>query len=244
MYEFPEGLAKLKNWLEAAGYDVRSAKSERQVLFFACKISALRVKFPTKGNSCHLALQKIQDQLPERKPEAAKKVKPVASAPTNRAFEIIIYTDGACEPNPGPGGWGFAVYRDGREIHCDYSGEADTTNNRMEVQAVIEALGWLQGKHDRYSTPICSDSQYVVKGCNHWRQGWKKKGWKRGPNKPLQNVDLWQEIDKLLSQTPCTIEWVKGHAGVEGNERADELAVMGMPEPETDMIAEQLNYSV
>ncbi|MBL0935527.1 MAG: ribonuclease HI [Rhizobiaceae bacterium] len=149
---------------------------------------------------------------------------------------LVIYCDGTCEPNPGEGGWGFVVYRDGIEIHSEYGAADPSTNNIMEMTGALMALRWVAaaGKTISGSTPrLLCDSQYVVKGCNEWRHSWKRKGWKRGgPNAKLKNsvianLELWKELDDVLTSVPITLEWVKGHAGILGNERADELAEMG-----------------
>jgi ribonuclease HI len=137
---------------------------------------------------------------------------------------IDAYTDGACKGNPGPGGWGvLLVYGTHRkELH---GGEAQTTNNRMELQAVIEAL-----KSLKRASPIRihTDSQYVHKGISEWLSGWKRKGWKTADGKPVKNQDLWQELDALSSQHQVKWIWVKGHAGHPGNESADRLANLGV----------------
>lgn len=147
---------------------------------------------------------------------------------------VHIFADGAAIPNPGAGGWGFVAYRDGEEIHSDYAGEADTTNNRMEITAVLMAIRWAANVDGPVS--IWTDSQYTCNGCNDWRHGWKARGWQRGgPNKDpknrsLANADLWMAIDEALSGPRAeliTVAWVKGHAGHVGNERADELAEIG-----------------
>ncbi len=137
---------------------------------------------------------------------------------------IIIYTDGGCRGNPGPGGWGALLQAGNREKEL-YGGEAHTTNNRMELTAVIRALQALK----RTSTvQLHTDSQYVQKGISTWIHGWKRKGWLTADRKPVKNVDLWQTLDELASQHRIEWCWVKGHAGHPGNERADQLANRGM----------------
>jgi ribonuclease HI len=137
---------------------------------------------------------------------------------------IDIYTDGACKGNPGPGGWG-ALLRTGEHVKELCGGEANTTNNRMELKAVIEALGALT----RPCTVIVhTDSQYVQKGISEWIHGWKARGWKTAAKAPVKNVDLWQALDAAQARHSIEWRWVKGHAGHEGNERADVLANRGV----------------
>ncbi|KWT72262.1 MULTISPECIES: ribonuclease H [unclassified Variovorax] len=137
---------------------------------------------------------------------------------------IEIYTDGACWPNPSAnGGWGFVAYANGAEIHtANGAAEGLTTNNRMEMTAMLRAMMWLGGRPGR----IHSDSQYVVNGLNSWCKGWERRGWMRkdkGAMVPVMNADLWQVM--VIARMPQhQIQWVKGHAGIMGNERADQLA--------------------
>ncbi|MEZ5771369.1 MAG: ribonuclease HI [Defluviimonas denitrificans] len=143
--------------------------------------------------------------------------------------ELFAYTDGACSGNPGPGGWGvLMIAREGdavvktRELN---GGEADTTNNRMELLAAISALEAL--KRDTEIT-VVTDSAYVKNGVSQWIHGWKRNGWKTADKKPVKNVDLWQRLDEVRARHRVTWEWIKGHAGHPENERADELARAGM----------------
>jgi len=143
--------------------------------------------------------------------------------------ELTAYTDGACSGNPGPGGWGaLLIAKDGDTVLRDKElcgGEADTTNNRMELMAAISALEAL----DRPSTlTIVTDSAYVKGGITSWMFGWKKNGWRTSDKKPVKNIDLWQRLDDAQSAHNVNWEWVKGHAGHPENERADELARQGM----------------
>ena len=141
--------------------------------------------------------------------------------------EVVIYTDGACKGNPGPGGWGALLRAaDGAEKEL-CGGEAQTTNNRMEMMAVIEALSALKRP---CHVVLHVDNQYVLKGMTEWLQGWKAKGWRTAAKQPVKNVDLWQRLDALVHQSEHRIEWqwVKGHAGDPGNERADALANRGV----------------
>ncbi|MCP5267037.1 MAG: ribonuclease HI [Burkholderiaceae bacterium] len=137
---------------------------------------------------------------------------------------VQIYTDGACKGNPGPGGWGVLMVsgEHRRELH---GGEPQTTNNRMELTAVIRALEAMNRAAD---LDIHTDSQYVQKGVTEWLRGWKAKGWRTAAGKPVKNVDLWQSLDALLSDHRIRWHWVRGHAGHPGNERADALANLGV----------------
>lgn len=140
---------------------------------------------------------------------------------------MIIYTDGACKGNPGPGGWGVWL-KSGTHERELCGGEAETTNNRMELTAVIEALAALKRPCE---VALYLDSEYVRKGITEWIHGWKAKGWKTAAKQPVKNADLWQRLDGLVSQGGHRIEWrwVKGHAGDPGNEKADALANQGVP---------------
>ena len=138
-----------------------------------------------------------------------------------------MYTDGACKGNPGPGGWGVLLRAGGSEKEL-FGGEAATTNNRMELTAVIEGLSALKRP---CAVDLYLDSQYVRQGITEWITGWKAKGWRTSTKQPVKNVDLWQKLDALVSGAGHRIEWhwVRGHAGHEGNERADALANRGVP---------------
>jgi len=138
---------------------------------------------------------------------------------------ITIYTDGACSGNPGPGGWGALLKWNGHEKELS-GGETETTNNRMEMMAVIKALEALKKAS---SVDLYTDSKYVQQGINEWLAGWKAKGWKTAAKKPVKNQDLWQRIDSLIEVHDVTFHWVKGHAGDENNERVDKLAVAAIP---------------
>lgn len=138
---------------------------------------------------------------------------------------VEMYTDGACSGNPGPGGWGVLL-RSGKHEKELNGGEAETTNNRMEMMAVIEGLKVL--KKAPSTVKLYTDSKYVMQGVTEWMDGWKAKNWKTAAKKPVKNQDLWQEIDSLISKHNVEFFWVKGHAGHPENERADELARQGI----------------
>jgi ribonuclease HI len=138
--------------------------------------------------------------------------------------QVDIWTDGACKGNPGLGGWG-ALLRQGRHRKEFYGGQADTTNNRMELMAVIKALEALKR---RCTVVVHTDSQYVKKGMTEWIANWKRRGWQTADKKPVKNADLWRELDELVARHDLSWRWVRGHAGDPGNERADELANMGV----------------
>lgn len=138
--------------------------------------------------------------------------------------DVLIYTDGACKGNPGPGGWG-AWLRSGPHEREIWGGEALTTNNRMELTAVIEALAALKS-HSRVSLHL--DSDYVRQGITSWIHGWKRKGWRTASGQPVKNIDLWQRLDALVPTHEIEWHWVRGHSGDPGNERADALANRGV----------------
>ncbi|HLA34706.1 MAG TPA: ribonuclease HI [Rhodocyclaceae bacterium] len=137
---------------------------------------------------------------------------------------IEIYTDGACSGNPGPGGWGAILRMDQVEKEL-FGGEAQTTNNRMEMMAVIEALRALKRP---VQAKIYTDSQYVQKGISEWIHGWKRRGWMTAGKQPVKNEDLWRELDRLAGAHKIEWLWVKGHAGHPENERCDALARQGI----------------
>ncbi len=137
---------------------------------------------------------------------------------------VEIYADGACKGNPGPGGWGVLL-RHGDRQKTLYGGESSTTNNRMELTAVIEALRALK-RPTRVA--VYTDSQYVQKGITEWLPSWKRRGWKTSGGTPVKNQDLWQALDALVSRHQVQWHWVRGHAGHAGNEEADRLANLGV----------------
>ena len=139
---------------------------------------------------------------------------------------IEAFTDGACRGNPGPGGWGVLLRFNGHEKRLS-GGEAETTNNRMELMAVIQAL---ESLNKQCAVKVTSDSQYVLKGISEWMENWKKRGWKTAAKKPVKNVDLWQRLDKARENHEIEWVWVRGHSGHIENEIADELANQGIDE--------------
>ena len=143
--------------------------------------------------------------------------------------QLYAYTDGACSGNPGPGGWGvLMIARDGDAVLKErelQGGEADTTNNRMELMAAISALEALSRPSDLI---IVTDSAYVKNGVTGWIHAWKRNGWRTADRKPVKNVELWQRLDEAQRRHDVTWAWIKGHAGHPENERADELARQGM----------------
>ncbi len=142
----------------------------------------------------------------------------------HKSTVVKIYTDGACKGNPGAGGWGALLEMNGTEKEL-FGGEAQTTNNRMELLAVIRALEALKR---RCAVQLHTDSKYVQQGITEWIHGWKKNGWRTAAKKPVKNDDLWKELDELSQKHEIEWLWVKGHAGHNGNERADELANRGV----------------
>jgi len=151
--------------------------------------------------------------------------------------EIIIHTDGGCHGNPGPGAWAY-VMRYGERLREDSGSEPDTTNNRMELRAVIEALRFIvtrKAEGQRQGTSwaeapvhVFTDSQYVRNGILKWMSGWKRNGWKTADKKPVKNRELWEQLDALVAASRAEFHWVEGHAGVPDNERCDALVQMSI----------------
>jgi ribonuclease HI len=139
--------------------------------------------------------------------------------------QVIIYTDGACKGNPGPGGWGvYFQYKTHKKELC--GGEKENTNNRMELMAAIMALETLTHACD---VALHTDSKYVLQGITDWMDNWKKRGWKTAAKKPVKNEDLWRRLDAAIAKHKINWVWVKGHSGDIGNEKADDLANQGVP---------------
>jgi ribonuclease HI len=141
--------------------------------------------------------------------------------------QAIIFTDGGCSGNPGPGGWAFVIRLRANDA-ADHEilgsgGEANTTNNRMELRAVIEALSELERRSPGAQLVVRTDSQYVKNGIGAWIANWKRNGWRTADRRPVKNKELWEELDALVARVRPSFEWVKGHAGIEGNERCDAM---------------------
>jgi ribonuclease HI len=152
----------------------------------------------------------------------------MSSADHSTLSNVTIYTDGACSGNPGPGGWGAllqTMYQGAPHTRELCGGEPNTTNNRMELLGAIEALNALKRPCE---VTLYTDSTYVKQGIESWLASWKRKGWRTAANKPVKNQDLWQALDEACKRHEVAWRWVKGHAGNEGNERADELARRGL----------------
>ena len=157
-------------------------------------------------------------------PPATPAATAAGAADAQPATPVEIWTDGACKGNPGPGGWG-AFLRSGTSERELFGGAPDTTNNRMELMAVIEALAALKRS---CAVTIHTDSQYVKLGITEWLRNWERRGWKTADRKPVKNVDLWQQLDRQVQRHEVQWRWVKGHSGDPGNERADALANRGV----------------
>jgi ribonuclease HI len=259
-YAFPESLTLLRKYLKSNGFDGDSVKTSRQAAFVAQQLLGTRVKFPPQGQDMTLVLLEIQKAVPAKDAGARNRPAPAnergsregVSSRAKRKHRRLplqvdcdfsrgqhIFCDGACEPNPGAGGWGVVAYNDGKELNAIHGGNPATTNNQMELTGLLEAIEWAKAKLFGEVTIWC-DSQYCVNGVNEWLAGWKRNGWNRKkPNSPnraegeIKNLDLWRAIDEALSDIPdqnIRLCWVKGHAGVAGNERADELAEIGRQE--------------
>lgn len=183
---------------------------------------------------------KDETETKTKRPSSAETLKfksqPIAKFEHGLALEeeptFSVYADGACEPNPGTGAWAYVVYWNGVELHSEAGAELHTTNNRMELTAVLMALEWIS-RNSPSKALLHSDSQYVVQGCNEWRRRWKAKGWKKG-SADMPNADLWRELDGRLEAQPIDLIWVRGHSGIVGNERADALASEAIAALEAD----------
>lgn len=254
-YAFPPSLYPLRDYLKGHGADTRAFVSARQAAFMAQQLLGTRVKFPDKGADMTSTLFLIQKAVTEggatispdpfKKPAKAKKGKgdkipPFRKSkkdnnnfnPTLFAEGIHIFCDGASIPNPGVGGWGVVVYDNDQELRTAFGGDPETTNNQMELTGLLNAIEQAKALSDNPAVTIWCDSQYCVNGANEWRHKWKRNGWKKSPaaTEHVKNADLWKAIDDALSITASNgilIKWVKGHADIAGNERADQLAEQG-----------------
>ncbi|MGH7244341.1 MAG: ribonuclease HI [Phycisphaerales bacterium] len=149
--------------------------------------------------------------------------KPSASKPDAAKPHVELYTDGACSGNPGPGGWAFVLKHPATKKELESAGaEPDTTNNRMELMAVIRGLEALKAPS---IVELYSDSQYVLNGLKEWMVSWKKRGWRTASKQPVKNIDLWQELDQLQARHELRFHWIRGHSEHPENERCDQLAV-------------------
>ena len=138
--------------------------------------------------------------------------------------KLIVFTDGGCSGNPGPGGWAFVITRDGQELIASSGGDRQTTNNRMELTAVIEALRHILKMQEPVdSIEINTDSQYVKNGITQWIHNWKRNGWRTASKDPVKNKEYWIALDELAGKLPISWKWVKGHAGIDLNEKCDSL---------------------
>ncbi len=158
----------------------------------------------------------------ERNPKSA--ATPIGAAAVDTPSVVDVWTDGACKGNPGPGGWG-ALLRSGAHERELFGGEDPTTNNRMELTAVIEALAALKRS---CRVTVHTDSQYVKNGITEWMRQWERRGWRTADGKPVKNLELWQALDRQVRRHTVAWKWVRGHAGDPGNERADALANRGV----------------
>ncbi|MEH3125549.1 ribonuclease H [Agrobacterium cavarae] len=254
-YAFPPSLHPLRDYLKGQGADTRAFVSARQAAFMAQQLLGTRVKFPDKGADMTSTLFLIQKAVTEgsatikpdpfNNPVKAKKGKDEKIPPFRKSKKdhsnfspamfaegIHIFCDGASVPNPGVGGWGVVVYDNGQELRTAFGGDPETTNNQMELTGLLNAIEQAKALSDNPTVTIWCDSQYSVNGANDWRHKWKRNGWKKSPaaTEHVKNADLWKAIDEALSNTASrgiSIKWVKGHADIAGNERADQLAEQG-----------------
>ena len=199
------------------------------------------------------AVPKIRKWLDENSNDGLVEKPTSEPTPLSRPFESLgfsleIFTDGACSGNPGPGGFGALVLKRGKVIQEMCAGEDHTTNNRMEMMAVIVGLEYALTIIDSHTERILvtTDSKYVMEGITRWVQGWKRNGWQTKAKQPVKNQDLWMRLDDLQAKLNVTYKWVKGHAGHKWNERADELARQGIKirGEQTDTFLKQLKESV
>jgi ribonuclease HI len=240
------GYWRLRDWLRLLGFEVEAGRfgcwrpplaSEQWLERFAWMESVGERWWPVLGSAYFLeAVKRVRGmrliglaRQERRKPARRTGRGGQPPARQHRRYgdvmtDVVIYADGACRGNPGPGGWGAWLSSGAHEKEL-FGGERLTTNNRMELTAVIEALASLKR---RSAVTIYTDSQYVKNGITTWIHGWKARGWKTADKKPVKNIELWQRLDELNAAHAVQWRWVKGHAGDPGNERADQLANRGI----------------
>jgi ribonuclease HI len=244
MLRWPEGLDRLRSYLERNGVDTGALRSDKQLAFLAQNLLGTRYKFPPLGQSFFPFFQTLEKHIPviahphaPGKPTTARQSDMFGKDGGRRQPEpfdwslvsrgVHVFCDGACEPNPGAGGWGFGAYIDGVESFYSHGGNVQTTNNLMELTGMLRAIEWVLEHAEGTPATIWCDSRYTVDGCNSWRWKWKARGWRRGKN-AIANLGLWKTIDEALVGRPdITVAWCKAHIGIMGNERADELSLIG-----------------
>lgn len=245
-YDFQE-LHRLADWIRQQGGDPSGFVSERQAAFIAQQLAGTFFKFPSKGVSCFEILKKIEKEI-ELNPELRARSIDLPRPPKNGIKKgkvrkgggvkdsrvepayigVSVFTDGAAVPNPGAGGWGFVVDRDREEIHHACGGDRNTTNNATELVALLEGLEWIFANHPTDPATIYTDSTYARDCSSTWVDGWVKRGWRLRGDKPIANLEIIRAIYCTKLKLPeVSIQWVPGHAGERGNERADELSEQG-----------------
>ena len=217
-YLLPSEFHTLRHALIALGVDVAAFKTERQAAFFAQRALGTNYRFPQKGQSCRDLLIELQDHVASGVPIAAQVAVAESLGSEMGPAEVgarglLIYTDGGASPNPGPGGWGFIAMENGQVVMERCGGQADSTNNQMEMMAALQALLWIR-ERGASGAVIRTDSTYLLGGAT-------------GSMKRRKNLDLWRDIDQAKAGLSVAFEWTRGHAGVAGNERADVLAGLG-----------------
>lgn len=243
MYKFPEDLGVLRTWMAGQGQKVAEIVSERQAAYLAQTMAGTRFRFPAKGEPCHNFMRSVQKHLVEQSAARRRAVKAPLNAgnsgvskepkPSETGTQVsyegaVIFTDGCAVPNPGAGGWSFVVYLEGEEILCKCGGERVTTNNRMELAGLLNALQWARRLRQTTPVRIYTDSEYAMNCATKWAHGWAARDWVAKGGQPVKNVELVKAIYELVDQLPhAKIDWCRGHAGELGNERADELAERG-----------------
>lgn len=240
-YHFPE-LHRLADWIRQQGGDPNSFASDRHAAYVVQKLAGTRIKFPPRGVSCFEVLRQIEQKIeanPElaarsihrrRTPKKGKKGKggKAGRNTTPDYVGISVFTDGAAIPSPGAGGWGVVAYRDQEEVHCACGGDRNTTNNAMELLALLEALEYVLKHHPITPAKIYTDSTYARDCAMTWVDGWVKRNWRLKGDRPIANLDVIKAIYFAKQKLPnVSILWVPGHSGERGNERADELAEQG-----------------